>query len=135
MPKAICLDTCILSQFLHGKTAAQKLIEEYEEYGCEVYTTTINITEFFMGRYKVAEISDETLNSLKDFFVTLHPRPVDYEIAALAGKLWATTLRGQEIGWRDTYIAAIVLLNGQSIVTSNIEHFKRVPGLDVIEYS
>ncbi|MBN2150769.1 MAG: type II toxin-antitoxin system VapC family toxin [Candidatus Lokiarchaeota archaeon] len=35
----------------------------------------------------------------------------------------------------DTFIAAIVLQHGKTIVTGNPEHFKRVPGLHVVEYA
>ena len=36
---------------------------------------------------------------------------------------------GEEIGINDTFIAAIVLENGKTIITDNEEHFKRVEGL------
>ena len=52
----------------------------------------------------------------------------------LAGKLYSTELKGQEIGWRDTFIATSLLLNGQIIITSNYNQFKRVTDLDVIKF-
>ena len=78
---------------------------------------------------------DDELTRLKDFFLTLHPRVVDYETAKTAGNLFAILLKGNAIGWRDTFVAAIALQHGKSIITSNPEHFKRVQGLDVIEYA
>jgi len=42
-------------------------------------------------------------------------------------------LKGKEIGWRDTFIAAITIHKGNTIITSNAEHFRRIPELVVNE--
>jgi predicted nucleic acid-binding protein len=112
-------------------------MEKYKDQDFELYTTTINIAECYNGLYKVKEnaISEDKLKDLSDLFQTLHPRSLNYEAAYLAGKLFGTILKGREIGWRDTFIAAIVLLNGKTIITNNIEHFQRIPNLSVIKYS
>ncbi|MHA1729605.1 MAG: type II toxin-antitoxin system VapC family toxin [Promethearchaeota archaeon] len=134
MVKAICLDTRIISHFLKGKKSAMDIINEYIEQGFEIYTTVVNITEYFLGLYKSNIVSDIKLKELENFFSTLHPRSLDYNAGLLAGKIVATILKGQEIGWRDTFIGAIVLLNGRMIITNNLKHFKRIPELEVIEY-
>ncbi|MHA1489977.1 MAG: type II toxin-antitoxin system VapC family toxin [Promethearchaeota archaeon] len=134
MVKAACLDTRILAFYLKGISSAQKLIEELKEKEYEIYTTMINITEFFMGIFKINNISEEKIRSLKLFFLSLHPRTLKYETCVLAGNLYATTLKGREIGWRDTFIAAITLLNGKTIITSNKNHFNRIPDIEIIEY-
>ena len=132
--KAVCLDTRLLSQYLNKKAKAKKTIEDFQQQGFDVYTTTINVTEFFMGLYNVREPSTEELDKLKDFFFTLHPFGVDYDTSLVAGKLFAHLSKGNAIGWRDTFIAAIVLQHGNIIVTSNPDHFNRVPKLSVVEY-
>ena len=43
-------------------------------------------------------------------------------------------LKENSIGWRDTYIGAITMLNGKTIITSNKKHFERIPELKIIEY-
>ena len=134
MLKAVCLDTRILSMFLKGKQSAKKLINNFKTKEFEVYTTTVNISEFFMGYYKTNIVVEDDVRRLKDFFWTLHPRSIDFEVAHLSGKLYATILKDQPIGWRDTFIAAITLLNGKKIVTSNVDHFKRIPELELFEY-
>jgi predicted nucleic acid-binding protein len=124
-----------LSQYLNKKEKARKIIDDYQQQGFDVYTTTINVTEFFRGLYNVREPSTAELDKLKDFFLTLHPFGVDYDTSLVAGKLFALLLKGNAIGWRDTFIAAIVLQHGKTIITSNPDHFNRVPGLSVVEYS
>ncbi len=132
--KSICLDTRVLSFYLKGKEAALQVIQQYKQKGYEIYTTTVNISEFYMGLFKANIVSTDKLSQLKAFFMSLHPRNLDYEVSMLAGRLYATTLKGTEIGWRDTYIAATVLLNGKKIITNNASHFQRVSELDVIEF-
>ncbi len=134
MVKAVCLDTRIVSNYLKGKESAKKIVDEYKGNGYEIYTTTINITEFFMGAFKVGSISEERFDKLKEYFFSLHPRTITYETSILAGKLYATILKGKEIGWRDTFIASITLLNGKTIITSNPDHFKRIKEIEVIKY-
>ena len=132
--KAVCLDTRILSAFLKGKQKALDLIDDFHSKGFEIYTTTVNVSEFFMGMFKTNILSEKKIKELHKFFKTLHPRPIDYDTGFLAGKLYSTELKGQEIGWRDTFIAASVLLNGQIIITSNYKHFERVTDLEVIKF-
>jgi predicted nucleic acid-binding protein len=120
--------------FLKGKPSAKKLINEFKAQEFEIYTTAVNISEFFMGYYKTNIVVEDDVQKLKDFFWTLHPRSIDFEVAHLSGKIYATILKDQPIGWRDTFIAAITMLNGKKIITSNTDHFNRIPALEVIEY-
>lgn len=132
--QAVCLDTRILSQFLNRKLKAKQIVKEYQEKHYEIYTTTINVSEFFMGLYKIHDVNETELKEIGKFFQALHPRTLSYLSAVYAGKLYGTILKGNVIGWRDTFIASIVKENGNEIITSNSNHFSRVPGLKVIEY-
>ncbi len=87
-----------------------------------------------MGYYKAGTISKEKGEKIKSFFDSLNPRSLDYNAAQLAGELFAGPLKGQAIGWRDTFIAAICLRNGGRIATNNVEHFLRVPNIEVIRF-
>ncbi len=135
MPDAVCLDTRILSRFLSRKERAIALIQGFKDEGIEVYTTCVNVSEFFMGLWKIGPISAKRLKDLQGFFTDLQPRALDYPAASLAGKIYGEVLRGKEIGWRDTFIAAIVLLHGKQLVTSNPDHFRRIPDLEVTEFT
>lgn len=42
--------------------------------------------------------------------------------------------RGRLIGTNDLWIAATALVHGIPLVTRNVEHFERVPGLELVEY-
>lgn len=41
---------------------------------------------------------------------------------------------GQLIGANDLWIAATALAHGMPVVTRNVEHYRRVPGLEVVSY-
>lgn len=87
-----------------------------------------------MGLRKLSEITDDQMNVINDFFSNLDLKVLNYEAAFKVGELSATILKGQTIGWRDIFIAAIVCINGKTIITGNAEHFKRIPEIKVIEY-
>ncbi|MHA1166890.1 MAG: type II toxin-antitoxin system VapC family toxin [Candidatus Hodarchaeales archaeon] len=133
-PDSVCLDTRILSMFLKGKKNALRIINEMKEQNKEVYTTTINVSEFYMGYYKTNIVSEEKSKKLFEFFQLLNPKPLDFNSAKLSGKLYAQTLKDNPIGWRDTFIAAITLLNGKEIITTNIKHFSRIPDLKIVKF-
>lgn len=61
--------------------------------------------------------------------------PVTPDVAWEFGRA-ARHLRGvgQLIGTNDLWIAATALANGMPVVTRNVEHFRRVPHLDVESY-
>lgn len=134
MLKAVCLDTRIVSRFLARKERAITLVQEYKDAQYEIYTTTVNVSELMMGLWKIGPISNQRMTELTNFFMDLHVRALDFESSVMAGKIYGEILRGKEIGWQDTYIAAIVLNNGKKIITSNPQHFERIPDLEVIGY-
>lgn len=61
--------------------------------------------------------------------------PVDEMTALLyAGVVRDLRSRGMLIGTNDLWIAASSLRHRLPVVTANVEHFRRVPGLEVIDY-
>ncbi|HME55213.1 MAG TPA: type II toxin-antitoxin system VapC family toxin [Candidatus Lokiarchaeia archaeon] len=135
MAQSICLDTRPLSRFLNGNKTTSDLLDDLRDQSHDFYTTVVNVTEVYMGLRKLGVVSDQKKNDLSGFFSNLHPRPLDYEASIKAGELSGDALHGRGIGWRDTFIAAIVLLNGSTILTSNAKHFERIPGLNVMEFT
>jgi predicted nucleic acid-binding protein len=61
--------------------------------------------------------------------------PVDTLVASTYGEL-SRSLRmaGESIGANDTWIAATALANECRLLSRNVGHFGRVPGLEVIGY-
>jgi len=43
--------------------------------------------------------------------------------------------KGTEIGHTDTLIAGIAIANGMQLITNNTEHFSRIKGLDISNWT
>lgn len=62
--------------------------------------------------------------------------PIEIATARMHARLWADlAAQDQLIGAHDLWIAAACLSHGLSLVTSNLREFRRVPGLDVEDWS
>ncbi len=71
----------------------------------------------------------------EDFFRPFRILTLTLEVCWEYGKAYRyLTANGQLIGGNDLWIAAISLAHGMPLVTRNLDHFKRVPGLQVIPY-
>jgi len=61
--------------------------------------------------------------------------PYTHEVARTAAEIDATlALQGTSISLADTIVAATTLHYRLTLVTRNLEHFKRVPGLSIETY-
>ena len=62
--------------------------------------------------------------------------PVDLGTARLYARIWATlAAAGQPIGPHDMLIAAVALQHRHAVATCNARHFRRVPGLEILDWS
>ena len=67
---------------------------------------------------------------MKNLLSRFHILDLDYGSATLWGEL-AEKLKSNGIGDLDLFIASIALANGHTLITRNIKHFERMPGLTV----
>lgn len=113
---------------LHRKDNAIRKILELEETGETLCTTQVNVLELYKGVYNPTK-SEKGLKKVKallDGFVILS---IDGDAYDIFGELSAQLKRrGESIGDFDELIAAIALVHGASIVSTD-GHFERVPGL------
>jgi len=71
----------------------------------------------------------------EQFLSTLRILPFDGGVSRRAAEIrHALERRGEAIGPLDTLIAATALVNGATLVTRNVREFKRVPGLNVVNW-
>ena len=124
----IIIDTSVLIDALHRKDNAIRKILEMEETGETLCTTQVNVLELYKGVYNPTK-SEKGLKKVKallDGFVILS---IDGDAYDIFGELSAQLKRrGESIGDFDELIAAIALVHGASIVSTD-GHFERVPGL------
>ena len=92
----------------------------------ELATTALNLFELTGGRRTTVhrlELLDAALAAMPVLPVTRGAA----EVAAAARRLLEA--RGQGIGVADYLIAGVCIANGFSLLTRNVDHFRRVPGL------
>jgi tRNA(fMet)-specific endonuclease VapC len=97
----------------------------------EQFTTSITVGELIYGARRVER---EALTARVEAVVrgAQTVLPFDAVAARLFGELKAQLeRRGEQLAEPDLRIAAIVVSRGLTLVTRNIRHFRRVPGLVV----
>lgn len=127
----VCLDTDFLIELARKDAAAQERLAKSAKKGEVVYTTTINVAEFYAGIYNSKKgWSEDRTNRFFDSFAII---TLDNESAKLCGKLMAQ-MRSNTIGDSDLIIASIVISSNQTLITKNKKHFGRIPGLQMDDW-
>lgn len=107
-----------------------------------LFTTETNVFELYFGLYssKILANSEDLLErrkaGLEEFLTKFQVISMGRKESIKAAKLLGKLVRaGKGIDFRDALIAGIALANGITrILTKNIDHFKRIDGIEVIEY-
>lgn len=93
-----------------------------------LFLSVMSLYEVEFGAARAGRISD-----LTDILPYVDILPIDKTIAERAAMIHADLVAiNQEIGVKDIFIAATAIVNELPILTYNIEHFRRVPGLHVV---
>lgn len=88
--------------------------------------------EFARGAYR----RGVTETALRNYFAPFDILPITEAQVWRAARIEADlALAGQTIGAADTWIAAAAVESGLPVLTQNITHFARIPGVQVIGYS
>jgi len=125
--KRILVDTSVLIDFFRKKHKKKSLLYKIQKTH-KIYASTISEFEFLAG------IKDEHLTSLKDFFSKIKLLPFDSKAASTASSIYKELkAKNQIIEFRDIFIAATAIVNDLPISTLNLEHFKRVSDLKILE--
>lgn len=127
------LDTSFVVDLLRGKKEALQKLAEMEAQEIPLSTTEINVLELYRGAYmprKTHQNLEEIKKLLECFQVLKLEEPVYEVFASLSAGLLS---KGKAVGAFDELIASIVLCYDEKIITRD-NHFKEVPGIEVIMY-
>ena len=126
------LDTSFIVDLLRGKKEAlQKLAEMEAE--ISLSTTEINVLELYRGAY-ISRKTNQNLEEIKKLLECFQVLKLEESVYEVFASLSASLLsRGKAVGAFDELIASIVLCYDEKIVTRD-NHFKEVPGIEVIMY-
>ncbi len=128
------LDTDILSEFLRGNTKVVTHVEEYlTEFGI-ISLSIITYYEILNGLlFKDAK---KQLKKFESFVALNNVLLLTLKSTKLAANIQAELRKkGREIGHADTLIAGIAIANKFQLVTNNADHFNRIKGLKIVNWS
>jgi predicted nucleic acid-binding protein len=129
--KRVCLDTDFLVALLRGHLDAVKKAEEYDFAGAEISTTSMNAFEVYLGAFK-SKHAEKNLKQADELLGSIRVLELNTESSRKSSEILSDLLsRGLSVNIRDAIIAGISLTNGYTLVTRNLEHFKRITGLSV----
>ena len=97
------------------------------------FTSSITLGELFYGAYRLRERAHILLERLnRTLLPNLPALPFDGAAARCYGEVRAALERqGTPLGDADLRIGAIALVRDLTVVTGNVRHFQRIPGLSV----
>lgn len=127
------LDTSFLVDLMREDREALDALARIEEEYHNLTTTVVNLLELFRGAY-LSERREENSAKVLKIVETLDVIGFAWETYPIYGTLSATLKeRGISVNEFDVVIAALVLETDGIIVTRD-QHFKSIPGLEVIGY-
>ena len=127
----VCLDTSVLVALIRKDQAAMNELRAEAERGGTVSTTTINLCELYAGAYG-SKAPQRELQRVQDLLSHIGILDLDVGATKRYGELINDdVLKREQIGDFDLIIASIALQQNEKLITRNLKHFNRVPGLAV----
>lgn len=132
-------DTAFLIDLVNGDEGAVRKAEEVDAEALFKAISMVTVHEYLRGVYYLYMHDEKLLKSkLKRAEAELarfEIMPYTYEVAKIAAEIDATlALKGLSISLTDVIIAATTLHYKLTLVTRNVEHFKRIPKLSIETY-
>ena len=125
---SLILDTDVLVSDLRGKT---RFLSDFENENPA--TTVVNAFELFHGAYKSKDAS-ANLSATRGLLESLRVIGMDVRAAERAGEVLAQAQKsGENIEIRDLLVGCVAREEGLSILTYNVKHFRKIPGLKVVD--
>ena len=124
------LDTNVLSEVIRKDPNRGVLRRLNEIAARDVVTSAVCVAELRHGTARVAHGALLWQRIAREILSRVDILPLGEAEAVRAGDLLATLeARGEPIGIEDVWIGATALEHGLRVVTRNLRHFQRIPGL------
>ena len=92
-------------------------------------TTIINVFELYFGA-RLSAKQEENISNINTLLKSIKIIDFDRYAAAKAADIHAKLKNaGKYIDILDVLVAGIVIVNNEELVTRNLDHFRRIPGL------
>jgi tRNA(fMet)-specific endonuclease VapC len=120
------LDTCICIALLKKNQSVIQRIREVGTHNCKI--SDITLAELYFGAFKSGK--EKHFNDVSEISKLFEKFPIQY--TRKYGEIrWRLEKQGLRIGDMDMFIAATALEEDVTLVTGNIKHFERIPGLKI----
>jgi len=129
----VCLDTSFVIDFFRGRSNAVEQASTLAANNETITITAPTLMELATG----AALNQSRAEKVKltDFLNSVTVLPLNKKAALLAGELNAGLITGGEmIEPMDIQIGAIAVAHNEQLITKNVRHFSRIPGLEVRTY-
>ena len=127
------LDTSFLVDLIRGEEEALDALARIEEEYRDLFTTVVNLLELFRGAY-LSEKREENISKVMEIVGNLGAIAITWNTYPIYGTLSvALKEKGIAANESDVVIAALTLETDGIIVTRD-QHFRNIPGLEVIGY-
>lgn len=124
----IWVETTIIIRHFRTSQKQISLLRRAEHKYDKLYLSTMTIYEIELGAARAGRTSD-----LDVILPLMEVLEIDQRVAEQAAQLHSLLIsRNQDIGIKDVFIAATCLVHSLPILTYNVNHFSRVPGLSII---
>ena len=129
---ALLFDTDAISEVLRPKPAGLYMAWLRTIPVDEQLTTAITVGELYWGAHRSAARERHLRKIEEALLPSLRVLPFDAKAAKQFGELKAMLdNQGTPLADADLQIASIALVEGHELVTGNLRHFSRVPGLRI----
>lgn len=98
----------------------------------EQYTSAVTIGEMYRGAFRSGEALRHLTNIDDRVLTNISVLPFDVAVARVYGHLYAQLAAANSLlADADLQVAATAVRHGLTLVTGNVRHFARVPGLTI----
>ncbi len=119
---------------MEGLPAAKEKAEELESEGIAISVSSPTVFELYVGVSR-AKRPNEEAERIMGIIGSLAKYALDHQAAVVAAESLDRKRRdGIMLDPEDAMIAGIALVNGKSVLTRNLRHFKGIKGLLVENY-
>jgi len=134
----LILDSSIVIAAERGGDTVEQLIERVVKLGADqdAALSAVGLTELIHGihRAQTPQMRARRESFLHELLADLTVYPYTKETAMLAGKIdGEQQSQGVVIPFGDLLIGATALSLGFSVLTANLRHFQKIPGLTVVQ--
>ena len=133
----VVLDSSIVITAERKQLPVPQLVESIETgFGeIDVSLSPITVAELVHGIYraKTSEASQRRSEYIEELLDLVPVHPVTTQTARIVGQIEGQeAAKGNVLPFNDLLIAAAAIEQGYAVLTENVRHFQKIPGLNVI---